>query len=81
MNAEQPTPADPAPVATADEAIALAGEWLGRADAATTAAERRDADQLRDLIEDPTGLEFTMAFVDRAARPDDDRVAAEQLAP
>ncbi len=79
MAPDDPPPADPAPVATADDAIALAADWLRRADASTTEAERRDADQLHGLIEDPTGIGFTMAFVDRAARPDDDRVAADQL--
>ncbi len=79
MRPEDPPTDDAAPAATADDAIALASTWLRRADAATTPAERKYSDRLRDLIEDPTGIGFTMAFVDRAARPDDDGVAAAQL--
>ncbi len=79
MRPEDPPTDDAAPAATADDTIALASTWLRRADAATTPAEQKHSDRLRDLIEDPTGIGFTMAFVDRAARPDDDRVAAAQL--
>ena len=79
MSPDDRSPIDSAPVASADDAIALASDWLRRADADTTSAERRDADQLHRLIEDPTGLVFTMAFVDRAARPDQDAVGAGQL--
>ena len=35
---------------------------------------------LRGMIEDPEGVDFTMRFVDRVARPDDPRGAAHQLA-
>ena len=36
--------------------------------------------QLADMVHDPDGVEFTFAFVDRVARPEDDKVAAEEFA-
>src|SRR5699024_4657738 len=34
---------------------------------------------LSDLLQDPTGLDFTLAFVDRVIRPEDPRAAAVEL--
>ena len=64
----------------ADETIALVARWLDEAHAHETDADRALTGPLRDLIEDPDGVEFTMRFVDRVARPDDYRAAAHQLA-
>lgn len=62
------------------EAIDLVTRWIDAAQATETAADRAMTGPLQELIEDPDGVAFTMAFVDRVARPDDDRVAAHQLA-
>ncbi|MEZ5375595.1 MAG: bifunctional proline dehydrogenase/L-glutamate gamma-semialdehyde dehydrogenase [Acidimicrobiales bacterium] len=63
-----------------DDAVALVETWLRRAREIETANDRATSGQLHELIEDPNGVAFTMAFVDRVARPDDDRAAADQLA-
>ena len=64
----------------ADETIALVGQWLDEAHAHETDSDRQLTGPLRQLIEDPDGVEFTMRFVDRVARPDDHHAAAHQLA-
>ena len=69
-----------APDLLADETVALVGQWLAQARAIETADDRALTGPLRELIEDPDGVAFTMRFVDRVARPDSDRVAAHQLA-
>ncbi len=38
------------------------------------------AEQLAKLVHDPAGVDYTMAFVDQVARPEDDATAARQLA-
>lgn len=58
----------------------LVGQWLRAAEAAATAQDRRTAEQLHGVVADPAGVAFTMRFVDRVIRPDDDAVAADQLA-
>ncbi len=63
-----------------DEAIELVSRWLGRSREVQTRAERSTLRSLHRLIEDPAGLLFTMGFVDRVARPDSNRAAADQLA-
>ncbi len=63
-----------------DETIDLVGRWLQRSRSEETAAERAVAEQLVGVIAEPAGLAFAMRFVDRVIRPDDDRVAAHQLA-
>ncbi|MCA0154602.1 bifunctional proline dehydrogenase/L-glutamate gamma-semialdehyde dehydrogenase [Tsukamurella sp. M9C] len=66
-----------------DAAVARAQRWLrtsrgprpaevGRREAAATSS-------LAALLHDPSGVEFTMGFVDQVARPEDDRVAAKAL--
>lgn len=37
------------------------------------------AEQLAKLVHDPDGVDYTMAFVDQVARPEDDATAARQL--
>lgn len=64
----------------AHEAVALVERWLTEARRIETSADRALTGPVRDLIEDPAGVAFTMRFVDRVARPDDNRAAAHQLA-
>jgi len=59
-----------------DPAIARAQEWL----AATSDTDGTSAtERLADLVRDPAGVTFTMDFVDRVARPEDNATAAEAL--
>ena len=62
-----------------DAAVALVTEWLQQAEVSATSGDRRTTEQLRDIVEDPHGVEFTMRFVDRVLRPDSDVVAARQF--
>jgi len=62
-----------------DAAIRLVARWLEEADASATSEDRQATEQLRDIVEDPHGVEFTMRFVDRVLRPDSDAVAARQF--
>ncbi|MEM7340105.1 MAG: proline dehydrogenase family protein [Actinomycetota bacterium] len=64
----------------AQAAVALVERWLTEAGATMTAAERASADRLQGVVADDAAVGFTMRFVDRVVRPDDDRAAAEQLA-
>ncbi len=64
----------------ADRAVALVDEWLSRAGAHETSVERRTTARLAGIVADPVGVRFAMGFVDRVIRPEDDRVAADQLA-
>ncbi|MHA3019964.1 bifunctional proline dehydrogenase/L-glutamate gamma-semialdehyde dehydrogenase [Mycobacterium sp. BMJ-28] len=58
------------------DVVALVRSWLDEAaDQPVAPAARRLADVLRD----PRGLDFTVGFVDRVIRPEDDRVAAANL--
>ena len=63
----------------ADEAVDVVVGWLRAAPTAETRADRRSARRLHRLVDDPRGVAFTMHFVDRVIRPDDDAVAAGQL--
>ncbi|MEM8745767.1 MAG: bifunctional proline dehydrogenase/L-glutamate gamma-semialdehyde dehydrogenase [Actinomycetota bacterium] len=63
-----------------DRVIDDVARWLRTADEIATRSERATATRLAGVVADPVGLAFTMAFVDRVVRPDDDRVAARQLA-
>ncbi|MGX4760804.1 bifunctional proline dehydrogenase/L-glutamate gamma-semialdehyde dehydrogenase [Corynebacterium minutissimum] len=57
------------------DAAAQAHSWL-----ASTADEQDPAtEQLADLLRNPDGVAFTMDFVDRVMRPEDDKVAAHAL--
>jgi len=59
-----------------DEVDALVRRWVDEA-----AAGRVDpaARRLADLLRDPAGLAFTVGFVDRVVRPEDDRASAHSL--
>ncbi len=60
-------------------AIALAQCWVRATEENETPAEKASTGQLAALVHDPDGVEFTMRFVDRVARPSDDKVAAREL--
>ncbi len=64
----------------AEETVELVARWLDRAKQIETKSDRATSGQLNELIEDPDGVAFTMAFVDRVVRPDDNGAAADQLA-
>ncbi|MGV8978586.1 MAG: proline dehydrogenase family protein [Cellulomonas sp.] len=61
-------------------AVELAERWTAASAAGQTAGERRTTGQLAALVSDPAGLELAVRFIDRVARPEDDRVAARELA-
>ena len=63
----------------ADDAVALVAEWLKRASDVSERSERVLAERLADLIQDEEAVAFTMRFVDRVARPENDKAAAHQL--
>lgn len=63
--------------ALADDVDALVRTWLTRA-----AAHPVDpaAQKLAGVLKDPSGLAFTVGFIDRVIRPEDQRVAARNMA-
>ena len=68
------------PESLVEEAVVLAGQWLDATEAGQSASERATSEQLAGLVGDPAGLDLAVRFVDRVARPEDDRVAARELA-
>jgi len=60
-----------------ERAVARADQWA-RAGSAETATG--PSAQLAALMHDPDGVDFTLRFVDRVARPADDHAAARELA-
>ena len=74
------SPSNPAQHLTTDITIEDVAEqvrsWL---QAARTRSVPAPAKLLSDLLRDPHGLEFTLAFVDRVIRPEDPRAAAVEL--
>jgi RHH-type proline utilization regulon transcriptional repressor/proline dehydrogenase/delta 1-pyrroline-5-carboxylate dehydrogenase len=75
-------PSDAPPLrddAIADEAVRRVARWLEAAERAETDDDRAATGRLHELIEDADGVAFTMQFVDRVIRPDDNGVAAHQL--
>ena len=79
---DSPGPLAPAvdPETLASDAVAVVARWLTTAHGDETSTERRLADRMRGIIDDPTGVGFTMRFVDRVARHRSNTLAAEQLA-
>ncbi len=61
-------------------ALELAEQWIAASAAGETASEQRTTGRLAALVSDPAGLELAVRFIDRVARPEDDRVAARELA-
>jgi len=64
----------------ADDAVAQVIDWLAQGEAIQSRQEVKTAKQLEGVVADPEGVEFTMAFVDRVVRSDDQRIGARQLA-
>jgi RHH-type proline utilization regulon transcriptional repressor/proline dehydrogenase/delta 1-pyrroline-5-carboxylate dehydrogenase len=62
-----------------DEAVDLARAWSTATSTTATRKELASTAMLAKLVQDAPGLEFTMAFVDRVARPEDDKVGAREL--
>ncbi|MDR2252799.1 MAG: bifunctional proline dehydrogenase/L-glutamate gamma-semialdehyde dehydrogenase [Bifidobacteriaceae bacterium] len=65
--------------ALVEEAVALARRWFAATDSHASPKEVASNKMLAALLQDRSGLEFTMAFVDRVARPEDNQVAAHEL--
>ena len=65
------------PQVLAADAVALVRRWL--AEAATVPVDASAA-QLAGVLKDPSGLDFTVGFVDGVIRPEDLRVAGRNLA-
>lgn len=61
--------------AVVEKAITRARQWL----AATDGKTDKSTEQLANMLRDPNGVEFTMDFVDRVMRPEDDKVAANAM--
>jgi len=61
---------------TIEDVAAQVHAWV---DAAATRTVPGPAKMLSDLLRDPQGLNFTLAFVDRVIRPEDPRAAAVEL--
>ncbi|MDR2379123.1 MAG: bifunctional proline dehydrogenase/L-glutamate gamma-semialdehyde dehydrogenase [Bifidobacteriaceae bacterium] len=74
-------PKNPAtnPAELVDQAVALARQWFSATASQASPKELASTKMLAKLVQDKQGLEFTMAFVDRVARPDDNAVAAREL--
>ncbi|MGP9536801.1 bifunctional proline dehydrogenase/L-glutamate gamma-semialdehyde dehydrogenase [Brachybacterium sp. AOP43-C2-M15] len=66
---------DPTSVTVEDVATQVRS-WV---DAAAARPVPGPARMLSDLLQDPKGLDFTLAFVDRVIRPEDPRAAAVEL--
>ncbi len=64
------------PNVTAKQVADQVSTWV---QAAATRPVPGPAKMLADLLRDPDGLDFTLAFVDRVIRPEDPRAAAEEL--
>jgi RHH-type proline utilization regulon transcriptional repressor/proline dehydrogenase/delta 1-pyrroline-5-carboxylate dehydrogenase len=78
-NAAAPSTIASDDTALAEGAVALVEDWLVRAAAVETAADRATLARLQGVISDPAGVAFAMQFVDRVIRPEDHRTSADQL--
>lgn len=74
-----PTPNSSDVEAVVDAAIRRANDWLSQTDSRESHSEAKATEQLAELVRDPQGVHFTMDFVDRVARPESNKVAAQQL--
>ncbi|GAB3559951.1 bifunctional proline dehydrogenase/L-glutamate gamma-semialdehyde dehydrogenase [Spelaeicoccus albus] len=59
-----------------EKAVALVEKWLAAGDGAEATGS---AALLAEVLKDKDGLDFTLGFVDRVIRPEDDKVAADSL--
>ena len=73
----EPTAGPDTPQELAGEAVALVRRWLAEAAGVPVDAS---AAQLAGVLKDPSGLDFTVGFVDGVIRPEDLRVAGRNLA-
>ncbi|MFP5071742.1 proline dehydrogenase family protein [Pseudonocardia nantongensis] len=76
-------PTHPVPAlddALAERAVERVRRWTVRTDATASPSGGDPTTRLAALMHDPAGVDFTLRFVDRVARPADDRVAARELA-
>ena len=62
-----------------DAAVQRAQQWLAATTSGQSRSEAKSTEQLAALVREPQGVEFTMGFVDRVARPEDNEVAAREL--
>ena len=76
MTPEVSRAARPSTSVTAAQVADLVQDWVR---ASATRPIPSAARMLADLLQDPKGLEFTLAFVDRVIRPEDPRAAAVEL--
>lgn len=65
--------------AVVEAAITRAHHWLEETDSQASHKESKATEQLAEIVRDPKGVHFTMDFVDRVARPEDNRVGAAEL--
>ncbi|MCL0121310.1 proline dehydrogenase family protein [Corynebacterium pygosceleis] len=61
-------------------AIERAETWLNATGSDESRKEAKSTEQLAALVHDTDGIDFTMGFVDRVARPEDNHVSARELA-
>lgn len=75
---------DPLPATLGDDAVALVRRWLhldeSRRPEPVATRGSRSAQLLAEVLKDDAGLQFTLGFVDRVIRPEDNAVAARNLA-
>ncbi len=78
IQSTSPRPTDPAApqLPSPEEVAEQVHRWV---DAAAMRPVPGQAKMLSDLLQDPQGLDFTLAFVDRVIRPEDPRAAAVEL--
>ncbi|MEJ5943899.1 bifunctional proline dehydrogenase/L-glutamate gamma-semialdehyde dehydrogenase [Pseudokineococcus basanitobsidens] len=62
-----------------EPALARAARWVEATKGPQAADERKATERLASLVHDPKGVDMTMRFVDKVARPEDDAVAAREL--
>ncbi|OYN90860.1 proline dehydrogenase family protein [Parenemella sanctibonifatiensis] len=71
----------PHPAELADDAVELVRRWLVESEGSqATGRAAMAADLLAGVLAHPSGLPFTMGFVDRVVRPEDPVTAAAQFA-
>ena len=58
----------------AEAAVIRAKEWLALTNNAASKKEAASTEQLAALVRDDDGIRFTMGFVDRVARPADNKI-------
>ncbi|MEJ5914349.1 bifunctional proline dehydrogenase/L-glutamate gamma-semialdehyde dehydrogenase [Pseudokineococcus sp. 1T1Z-3] len=72
-------PADDVLERCVEAALARADRWVAATKGPQAAAEKKATERLASLVHDPAGVDMTMRFVDKVARPEDDAVAAREL--